>query len=197
MKSLIWRAIARVLSRPRVSSWIITMAQRTPYANLAAVGRGGRYMGRWWLFNPYDSDTHTQRYPWLPWSIRVHHIVQGDPGGYLHDHPWHARTIILKGGYLEQRLREQSDSEQAKLNMPLRFQTPEYIVRKQGTTSTLRPGNFHRIAEVSEGGAYTLFITGKWREEWGFLVKGAKVPAGQHLSCVGREIDQHRNNRGS
>ncbi|KKI24516.1 hypothetical protein WX98_19415 [Pseudomonas syringae pv. persicae] len=34
---------------------------------------------------------------------------------------------------------------------------------------------YHRIDEVSPGGVYTLFITSRWKGDWGFLVNGVKV----------------------
>lgn len=43
----------------------------------------------------------------------------------------------------------------------------------------------HRISEVSEGGVYTLFISGKWRGVWGFLVDGVKVPWKKYLGLEG------------
>lgn len=48
--------------------------------------------------------------------------------------------------------------------------------RNPGDTARLNHGEYHRIDEVSPGGVYTLFITSKWRGDWGFLVNGVKVP---------------------
>lgn len=46
----------------------------------------------------------------------------------------------------------------------------------EGDTSTLRFGEFHHIREVSPGGVWTLFITGRKRGSWGFrLPDGTKV----------------------
>lgn len=61
------------------------------------------YKGRWWLFNPFSRETHKAALWWCPWSFRIHHIMRHDEDLDLHDHPWNARTIILRGWYTEQR----------------------------------------------------------------------------------------------
>jgi hypothetical protein len=153
-----WRRFAWLVSRPAVASWLIARAQRTPYTHLDG------YMHRWWLFNPFAARSGSgTRYPWCPISIRVHHILRRDHDRALHDHPWNARTIILRGWYHE--LREDD----------------RFHIREAGDTAALRFGEFHRILEVSPGGVYTLFITGRYRGTWGFKVDGAKVPHREYL----------------
>ncbi|WP_117182383.1 hypothetical protein [Pseudomonas amygdali] len=164
MLNLFWRVLAKLLARPAIAAWLITRAQRTPYLHIRSADGREVYMGRWWLFNAYDRETHLGRIRWCPWSIRVHHIRREDRDRDLHDHPWHARTIILRGRYIEQRL---IDTE---------GQVTERIERRAGTSATLRPGEYHRIDQVSAGGAYTLFITHPKSCEWGFRVSGVKVP---------------------
>lgn len=126
-------------------------------------------MGRWWLFNPYDNETRERRFKWSPWSIRIHHIMRPDADRDLHDHPWNARTVILRGWYTEQRL----------LNVGLppgaAVEITGCIDRMQGDTARLKHGEYHRIDEVSPGGVYTLFISGPYQGTWGFLVRGVKV----------------------
>jgi hypothetical protein len=135
------------------------------------------YMGRWWLFNPYPgAGDERKRWSWLP-SVRVHHICVEDQDRHLHDHPWNARTIILKGGYVEER------------PMPLRTKEndrqPEMVLmtihRLPGDTAKLRFGEYHRINEVQLGGAWTLFFTWSYRGTWGFKVDGVKVPWREYL----------------
>ena len=128
------------------------------------------YMGRWWLLNPYSRETHKPKHKWFPWSIRVHHIMRPDSDRDLHDHPWNARTIILRGGYTEERpaIRQGSASL---LSVTRRVQ----IIRRPGDTASLNFGEYHRIDYVPPEGAFTLFITSKWRGDWGFMVGGRKV----------------------
>ena len=146
--------------------FLIRRAQRTPYTNITSADGGDVYMGRWWLFNPYGKDAAGDpvppRWSWLP-SIRVHHIMRPDADRDLHDHPWNARTVILRGWYIEER------------------QDGTYV-RRAGDTAALRFEQFHRIAEVSPGGVWTLFITWRYRGPWGFLVDGVKVPWRDYLA---------------
>lgn len=161
MTDLLWKVAALIISRPVIANWLIRRAQKTPYLHLPG------YMNRWWLFNRYDLKTGVQkRRQWrFPVSIRVHHILVEDRDRVLHDHPWNARTVILKGWYLEER------------------EGGKWHIRRRGATAKLRFGEYHRIADVSEGGVYTLFITGKYRGTWGFWVDGRKVPYSEYLGC--------------
>ncbi|NMY81208.1 hypothetical protein HBO01_21220 [Pseudomonas rhodesiae] len=185
MINLFWRLVAKLLARPAVAAWLIARAQRTPYLHIMSADGAETYMGRWWLFNPYSRDTHKPALWWCPWSFRIHHIMRPDEGRDLHDHPWNARTIILRGWYTEQRLLKADDPAVHQLlvkaadlrqSFDAAFQATEYIDRRPGDTARLNHGEYHRIDLISPGGVYTLFITSKWRGDWGFLVNGAKVP---------------------
>lgn len=159
--SLLWRALAWILSRPAIAAWLIARAHRTPYWHIP---EDGSYMERYWLFNPYaiDEKCPLRRFKWCPISVRLHVIKRPDRDRHLHDHPWNARTIILRGGYTEQR------------------EDGDWHVRLPGDTATLRFGEFHRIAALYPD-ATTLFITGRKRGTWGFKVDGAKVPHREYL----------------
>lgn len=164
---------ARFLARPRVADWIIKRAQQTPYSDI--VTDGDVYMRRWWLFNPYpgtyQGGTYLRRYPWCPISIRVHQILRPDRERDLHDHPWNARTFILRGSYAE--VREGSD---------------RWEIRLPGDTAPLRFGEFHRIVSVIDSHVpFTLFVTGKYQGTWGFKVDGKKVPYREHLGLPPKE----------
>ena len=103
---LLWKLLAWLLSMPVVASWLIERSQRTPYYPIMTRNGIYLYMDRWWLFNPYDKTpdgrTAPARHSWLP-SVRVHHICLPDDDQHEHDHPWAARTIILRGWYVEER----------------------------------------------------------------------------------------------
>lgn len=94
----------------------------------------------------------------------------------MHDHPWNARTFILRGGYVEVRPTEHGEY----YTMP-GYQLHKKHYRWAGETCRLRFGEYHRIVEVSEGGVWTLFVTGKYRGTWGFLVDGSKVQWRKYL----------------
>lgn len=169
MRNLIWLQLAKLLAWAPIADWLIRRAQRTPYFHLDG------YMQRWWVLNPYDSDTHIAKYRWFPWSIRVHRILREDRGRHLHDHPWNARTIVLRGWYRERRLHRYIVGDHE----------VEYL-RLAGTTAVLKHNDpfdsWHTIDQVSPGGVFTLFITGPKQGPWGFLVDGVKVHWRQYLA---------------
>lgn len=162
LRELPWRMLAAIVSRPRVTRWLIARAQRTPYTHITSADGSDVYMGRWWLFNPHPSSGAPKSTPWLP-SVRIHHIRRADRDRHLHDHPWNARTIVLRGWYDEER----ADGGQ--------------YYRHTGYTGRLLYGQYHRIAWVHPAGVWTLFITWKYRGTWGFDVDGVKVPWREYL----------------
>jgi hypothetical protein len=168
------KLIAEFLARPTVADRLIRRAMHTPYFHIMGED-GSIYMERYWLFNPYPhgSDGSGRRWgDWMP-SIRIHRIMREDRDDHLHDHPWNARTFILRGWYREVKPRRQCGMSNW---------TPTYAVQREaGDTATLRFGEYHRIDEVSPGGVWTLFITWKKRGTWGFLVNGKKTPWREYL----------------
>ena len=178
MSEFIWRAIARIVSKPRIADAIIRYAKLTPYCHLPS-DDCPTYMERYWVFNPYDRVTNKPRFsPLIPVSIRVHHIIREDFERALHDHPWNARTIILKGWYIEKRFNPEFESM-----LPASPSNPEFVavIRRPGDTARLRFGEFHTIVQLSDDDTYTLFFSWKWRGVWGFLVDGVKVPWRKYL----------------
>jgi hypothetical protein len=93
--------------------------------------------------------------------VFLHKFHKGDPGD-VHDHPWPYATLILKGGYYEY--------------------TPNFENGKMvGETKHWRgPGHwricsaysYHRIELVPGIDAWTLFMPGPQKREWGFLRHG-------------------------
>lgn len=182
MKEMLWTAIAWLVSRKPIADWIIQRAQRTPYTHLPG------YMNRLWVFNAYKKqDGHEiTPIPFLP-SIRVHHILRKDLDRDHHDHPWDARSIILRNGYTERRLLDRdrfvSSEGYAGTSTNRIILTVDYgklyeveYKRQRGDTSALRFGEFHTITEVPDEGVWTLFFTFKYKGTWGFLKDGKKIP---------------------
>lgn len=151
-----FKKLAPYLALPHVVDWLICRTFSRPYSHLKSADGSRVYMWRYWLFNPYKPGT-SGRGALFPVSIRLHHICHPDTGRHLHDHPWNARTFILKGWYVEERC------------------SGDFITRDAGTTATLRHGEFHRITEVSPGGCVTLFVTYGYKGPWGFKVDGFKI----------------------
>ena len=150
MKALFWKWLARFLARPLVTRWLVERAMRTPYFHL------GAYMRRWWLMPRWvlkpDSRGVLMPKPWVPFAIRVHHILREDRDPYLHDHPWNWRTIILDGWYDEEDV----------------FGVKTIYI--DGSTRSALAETLHRIDQVPNRGVWTLFITYRKRNRWGFMV---------------------------
>lgn len=153
--------LASFLATPVVRNWLVTKAEKTPYFHIYGPD-GSAYIERFWLFNPVDRDTNVARFRWCPFSVRLHRIHREDTDRHPHDHPWDFRSFILSGGYVEVR-RDRA------------------LLRVAGMSYLLRRGEYHRISQVCDGGATTLFVTGRRQCEWGFWVNGGKVNSDVYL----------------
>lgn len=180
---LIWSVIAKILARPAIAGWLIRRAMRTPYSPI--IKNGELYMERFWLFNAYPDtgESGADRRGGFPISARIHHIVLPDQDRDLHDHPWNARTIILRGSYDEVRLQRPYCAAWDCDCIPVEH------FRQAGDTAPLNYGEYHCISALSDGGVWTLFITGRHRGGWGFLVDGAKVPWRTYLGLPEKPVD--------
>ena len=164
---MIWKLIAKFVSQPAVTRWLIRRALKTPYSPI--IKNGETYMERYWLFNPYDlTSGKDSRWP----SIRLHQILLPDRDRHLHDHPWQCRTIILDGWYTEKRLVYQPGVLRGAAAL---------FTRRAGDTATLDINDYHSIDTISKGGVWTMFITWQYQGTWGFLVDGKKVPYRKYL----------------
>lgn len=185
MREILWRLFAFVVSRRVVADWFIARSQRTPYFPITSRDGSETYMHRWWLFNPYTKDaegnTGPARWSWLP-SARVQHILRADDDEHLHDHPWDARTCILRNWYREERPID-PDNKPGIAKWYGKDDIRDEYVRERGYTGPVRFNSYHRISEVAPGGVYTLWITWKYQDTWGFMVDGKKVPWREYLAA--------------
>lgn len=148
-------ALARTMALSPVRWAIKRRAFRTPHKHLADA-QGKLYMGRWHLVDEAPGKPRDLLFPESApreWSARLHHIAQPDHDRDLHNHPFQYRTFMLAGWYDEVYL----DSIGVERT------------RRIGTGQTSYSGGaFHRIARVSPGGAWTVFVMDKNQGEWGF-----------------------------
>lgn len=101
------------------------------------------YMRRWWVI---PRNKH--------FNVYLHHMRHDDDDRAAHDHPWWSISLCLKGYILEKEYHPES---------------------KTYTDNHIRKGNFkyrsssyaHRLV-LPEGDAWTLFITGSRKRDWGF-----------------------------
>jgi hypothetical protein len=176
---IFWWLLAKLVSIPAVTNYLINRARRTPYTPILSPDGTQIYMERLWLLNPYYTHEEKEAFaeaglpvPWkFPISVRAHCIRTPDLDRADHDHPWNAISCIMRGGYLEKR------------NGHIRL-------IDAGQVSRLRYGkDFHSISQVypepGELGVWTLFITFKFQGTWGYLVDGKKVPFKDYLRNTG------------
>lgn len=102
----------------------------------------GGYMRRWVVQTPIG-------------TLRLHHISAIDDDEDLHDHPWWFASMILAGSYrhVVRRANERASRE---------------ITRRPGSVSVLSATDAHRIVEVSDGGVWTLVLSGPRVRRWGY-----------------------------
>jgi hypothetical protein len=108
----------------------------------------------------------------FPFNIFIHKFLKGDPDD-VHDHPWPYATFILSGGYYEWIPQFTPDG------------TKNCEIRKWRGPGHFRissPTSYHRI-ELKEGvTAWTLFMPGPHKREWGFLVNNKWIHNEKYLT---------------
>lgn len=131
----------------RLVDRLIAYGQRRPYTHLDG------YMERYFLIagNYHEGER----------AMRLHHILRSDNDRHFHDHPWNFASLILRGGYWEIR--------------PVFFDGM-YIAddvrwRGPGSIAFRRARDWHRLELPYGQTCWTLFITLKKRQEWGFLTQ--------------------------
>jgi hypothetical protein len=114
---------------------------------------------------------------WFPFNIFVHRFHSSDPGD-VHDHPWPYFTLILKGGYYE--WLPQFNSKGQKIG-------ELQVWRRPGHFRICGANSFHRIELDPSITAWTLFIPGPHKREWGFLVGNKWIHNEEYLSKMAKQ----------
>ena len=105
------------------------------------------YLLRWWMI-PRNSF----------FNVYLHKFLRDDIDRALHDHPWTSLSLVLRGGYYE-------ITDKGK-----RWYGPASLIFRSAT-------HRHRIVLPKPGRpAWTLFMTGRKRREWGFWCPQGFVP---------------------
>ena len=121
------------------------------------------YLVRYYLFLK-DRDR-------FPFNVFLHKFLKGDPDD-VHDHPWPYATLILKGGYYE--WLPQFDSKGNKI-------AEMCVWRGPGSFRICRANSYHRIELDPSVTAWTLFMPGPKKRDWGFLVNNKWIQHEQYL----------------
>lgn len=106
--------------------------------------------------------------PWF--GVYYHRITSADPGYDLHDHPWAFASIVLSGGYVEERCPTHAAVARAQLNFqwPETFPRGDVRRRRAGSCARTRLGTAHRITRLLRPASRTLVFVGPRHETWGF-----------------------------
>jgi hypothetical protein len=108
----------------------------------------------------------------FPFNVFIHKFLKGDPDD-VHDHPWPYATLILAGGYYE--WVPVFNTLGQKINEIRYWRGPGHFRISQ-------PTSYHRI-ELKEGvTAWTLFMPGPHKREWGFLVNNKWIHNEKYLT---------------
>lgn len=132
---------------------------------------GKPYLERWYLCGEAGGLKYFPGQPQMRWwqryltslpCIYVHRFVSSDDDPELHNHPWEAVSLILAGGYVEERLcRWVGRDEWSKTSTYRRYFRPWSINRIFSDT-------FHKVTLVEED-CWTLIKCGSKVSTWGFL----------------------------
>lgn len=168
----------------RIAEALIARAMKTPYYHIKD------YMERYWLVPYVREGSHSAvgkngvgpvkftKRP-IAWVLqksgiaaRIHKILRSDDDRAYHDHPWPYLSVVLFGGYWE--LTPKFDENGDVVGQHRKWYGPGSVIFRKAHT-------WH-ILELHDGRpAWTLFITGKYTQGWGFLVNGEKVPYKKYL----------------
>ena len=116
--------------------------------------RGEDYLIRYYIFNKVGIDVVDT----FPFNVFIHKFLKSDIED-PHDHPWDFITIILKGGYYEERYNYNDD-----INNDVKTTT----WRGVGSIQYVRAEQIHRIRLTENVDCWTLFIPFNRRRGWGF-----------------------------
>jgi len=108
---------------------------------------------------------------WFPFNVFIHKFLKSDPDD-VHDHPWPYATLILKGGYNE--WVPTFDKDGKKIGEVCHWRGP-------GHFRISSANSYHRIEMVEGVAAWTMFMPGPQKREWGFLVKDKWIQNEQYF----------------
>jgi hypothetical protein len=108
----------------------------------------------------------------FPFNVFIHKFLKSDPDD-VHDHPWPYATLILKGGYHE--WTPIFDGEGKKIAETCTW-------RGTGHFRICSATSYHRIELDPTITAWTMFMPGPQKREWGFLVNNKWVHNDTYLT---------------
>lgn len=102
------------------------------------------------------------------YSIRVHHFLRSDDKRAYHNHPWWFLTFVLRGSYTD--VSPEGRDELRRFNF--RYRKAEHA----------------HYVDVPKGGCWTVLVTGKPLNKWGFIVNGKLKRPLKYFHAYGHPI---------
>jgi hypothetical protein len=109
----------------------------------------------------HDGDVYLDR-----WGVQIkrvgavflHRMDAPDPGQDLHDHPWTFISLVLKGGYEEERADTRT------------WYSALALDRRRFSIRRMRLDECHRVTALARTPTWTLVLCGPVRRQWGFYL---------------------------
>lgn len=126
-----------------------------------------------------DGDVYMERFHLLTFPdgghVRLHRIARSDLDHELHDHPWHAVSLILAGSYREER----RVGEPGAYEIVSRVYLPSDV-------NHIGADDYHRL-ELITPEVWSLFVTGPKLKSWSFWDRdtGVVTPWREFLRAKG------------
>lgn len=116
----------------------------------------------------------------------LHKMDGPDPGTDLHDHPWWFVSIILWGGYTEQRALIRDAPMLARIAEKYPPTCARGVVERRRWLSvrTMRLDECHTITHLNRRHSLSLVIKGPRRRSWGFYLPDGYMPEKQYDATV-------------
>ncbi len=146
------------------TGWLFKLLTKVlPYKTIAT--GGSPYLTRFYLLGT-DRD-YVKNGAKL--NVFLHFFHRGDADRELHNHPWTGTSLILTGGYTEERMThyqywcgptEAVDS----------YSKVKTRIFRPGSVNRIGLKDFHRATLLDDSrGCWTLFFAGERVRDWGFL----------------------------
>jgi hypothetical protein len=110
-------------------------------------------------------------------GVFIHKMSAPDPGIDLHDHPWTFASLILAGGYTEERVETRQAPALALAADEFSKRHPDGVhqrgfrrERRRWSLRVMRLDECHRITDLDGPTCWTLVIHGPKRRHWGFYL---------------------------
>lgn len=118
--------------------------------------------------------------------VLVHKMSAPDPGVDLHDHPWTFVSIVLWGGYDEERAdtRDAFRFAEIALRVGPQAKRGHTVNRRWLSARRLRLDECHRITRLHRRTCWTLVVAGPRRRGWGFYLPHEYLPEALYDATV-------------